>query len=472
MPPKILSNFCLYLCAQGLRTPIDINVGTLSLQRSHVNKIQTDEVKSAGLSVGKKMMIASFQMADDILMQNVLSTMPLTKPQNASSASATVAKSNRIDELIIEERLNVLQTINGRRIDDLVYVDKDLKLDALSVDHLVIANDAKNVLDIQAKLPHLTQRKRRNDGSDVSKPLRVNQLFVTGRLNGLDFSDLQENVLRTNAVEQHLDANTRIDVVSANVVRVRSNIISNQNLADLVSIKANSTLIEQDIKFTQPIFANDLNILNRLNHIQVINNRMDALFRRAKGVQTIVGKKLFESVTLLEPILQQGKIDIRSPIMAQMKPMVNVDRDIELNGDYSISGNVTIENELVASNLFGRSGRYSAKQLQADALRVDESVVNVPIEFAQPIKADNVDEPTSLNGIRISSFVKRNVQHVQTIVGRKTFSGDLHIESGLCDAYIINGINLSTLNDTVLKKGVDNQVVTGTIHFTRILADE
>lgn len=421
-------------------------------------------------------MSASMQVADDIIARNVLASAASVKSaQNAfdqlTSASTSMPSTNVIDELIISGSVNVLQTLNGRRIEDLVSTEKDLSLDTLSVDHLHV-NDANNLANIRAKLPSIPSRKRRDIASDVLAPLRINQLFVTGRLNGVDFSDLQENVLRTNAVEQQLNANTRIDVVSASEVRVRSNIISNQNLADLVSIKTNSTLIDQDIQFTQPIVANELNIMNRLNHIQVINNRLDALFRRAKGVQTISGNKVFESVTLLEPIQQQGKINIRSPIMAQIKPIVNVDRDIELHGDYSISGNLTIENLLVAENLFGRSGRYSVRQLLADALRVDESAVNVDMEFTQPIKVDNIVGATRLNKIPVSTLIQRNVEAIQTITGSKLFTGDLHVGGGLCDAYVINGIDLNALNQTVLKKNVDNQVVSGIIHISRILADK
>lgn len=427
--------------------------------------------------MNKKLMSASMQLADDIFAQNVLSTMALLRnTQNASdqsfSASASVSSMNVIDELIIADTVNVLHTLNGHRIEDLVFIEKDLNLEALSVDQLVVY-DATIFSEIQAKLAPLTSsRGRRSVGSDVSSPLRINQLFVSGRLNGLDFSDLQENVLRTNAVEQQLNANTRIDVATANVVRVRSNTISNQNLADLVSIRVNSTLIEQDIQFTQPIIINELNIMNRFNHMQVTNNRLDALFRRAKGVQVITGKKVFESVALLEPIFQQGKIDVRSPIMAQIKPMVNVDQDIVLTGDYSISGNVTIENLLAASNLFGRSGRYSAKQLQTDALRIDESVMNVAVEFVQPIRVENVLGVTRINDVPISTLIKRNIDDIQTITGRKVFSGDLYVENGLCDAYIINGIDLMVLNRTVLKKNAENQIVSGTIHFGRILADK
>lgn len=452
-------------------------MGILSLQRGQIGTVQTDEVKGAGFSVNKKVMSASMQIADDIFTQNVLSTMAsLKNTHNATdqsfSASASVPSTNIIDELIIADTVNVWHTLNGHRMEDLVSIEKDLNLDELSVERLVVNNDS-NLAEIEAKLvPFSFPRKLRSVGSDVSAPLRVNQLFVSGRLNGLDFSDLQENVLRTNAVEQHLNANTRIDVATANVVRVRSNTISSQNLADLVSISVNSTLIEQDIQFTQPIVINELNIMNRFNHLQVINNRLDSLFRRAKGVQIITGKKVFESIALLEPIFQQGKIDIRSPIMAQIKPMVNINQDIVLTGDYSISGNVTVENILAASNMFGRSGRYSAKQLQTDALRVDETVVNVAVEFVQPIKVENVLGVTRINDVPVSTFIKRNIDDIQTITGRKVFSGDLYVENGLCDAYVINGIDLMVLNRTALKKNAENQVVSGTIHFGRVLADK
>lgn len=459
--------------AQNLRIPIDINVGKVSVNRSQIQTVRTDEVKSANFAANRKLMATGMQMADDIFTRNVLASMKSDpNPPDQMVSASTIVPIHVIDELIVAERVNVLQTINNRPIDEFLFVENNLILNALSVDRLIV-NDANNLADIHAKLLTLRAPRRRRDlDSGIASSLHVNQLFVAGRLNGMDLSDLQEYALRVNAMQQAMEATVRADIVSAKVVKVRSNIISQQNLADLVSIKENSTIITHNIRFMQPIVVNELNVMSRLNHIQVRNNRFDALFRRTKGVQVISGAKVFESIKLLEPILQQGKIDIRSPILARIKPMVNIDQDIELHGDYSISGNVTIENLLAASNLFGRSVRFSAKELQEDGLRIDEPTVNVPIEFAQPIMVERIAAETSLNGVPIHKFVKRDFEDIQRVTGKKTFSGDLMVENGLCDAFAINGINLAKLDETTLKKNAENQVVTGSIHFSRILVDE
>ncbi|KAJ6633708.1 hypothetical protein Bhyg_15534, partial [Pseudolycoriella hygida] len=53
------------------------------------------------------------------------------------------------------------------------------------------------------------------------------------------------------------------------------------------------------------------------------------------------------------------------------------------------------------------------------------------------------------------------------VYGVKNFTGDLHVDNGACDAFIINGIDLSVLNETILKRS-GAQRIDGTIEFNAI----
>lgn len=372
-------------------------------------------------------------------------------------------------EVTIDEDFSVVH-LNGHPITNLLHKDDNLNLNRLEIDNLLIDN-AKNVEDILSKSSSKQKRLRRD--TTAQSPLIINQLFVAGQVNGYNLTNLIENSLKVTGIEQSLNADIHFDIFRSGAIQVNSNTISFKTIANIIQIKAGeSTLIDQDIRFTQPIFVNALNVLDRLNHINILNNRMDALFCRNKGIQVITGNKIFESITLLEPIVLDGKINISSPILDKIKPIVTINEDVQLTGDFLISGNVTIQNLLMAKNIFGRSAQYNAKQLQNDGLQITDQIIDVPLVFIQPIQVIDIGGATNLNDISVSNLIKRNVNVIQTISGRKTFVGDLYVENGICDAFEINGINLQLLNETILKKTAENQIITGAIQFKRIIAEK
>jgi hypothetical protein len=137
-------------------------------------------------------------------------------------------------------------------------------------------------------------------------------------------------------------------------------------------------------------------------------------------------------------------------------------------GDYTINGNVTVKRLLSASNIYGKSKTHNIAKLLTDGLLIspNETHVQIPVEFQQHIKTDNLIA-NQLNNLEPNNFVKTNFEENQLITGRKVFKQDLTIEKGRCDAEKVNGVDLKVLNNTILKN-VGDQEVRGRIHFRKV----
>lgn len=374
-----------------------------------------------------------------------------------------------INKLTVSKNLNV-KTINGHSISDLVYKESDLVLKNFTVDELVIVNNTENFEAIEKMLLESDKRIKRDVPVDpASQPVVFNDLIVKGLVNGINFTYLLDNVLRTDVENQIIEAPMNFGTVRARSVQTPDNKMSNIDLSTIARIDLNHTIIRPPIRFTQGIQVGKLKVFSRLNTILINNGVMDALFKRSRRPQLITGAKEFESLALLEPISLQGKIEVSSPLLSKINPIVTINEDIVIDGSVSFLGNVTIKNVLRAENIYGKSLRYNVGQLLADGLRVDE-IVDIPMEFVQPIHADNILAPTRINGVPIESLIRCNVTELQTVYAPKTFTSDLTIEGGFADAYEINDIDLQLLNNTMLKRSAKNQIITGTIQFNRIIA--
>lgn len=376
-----------------------------------------------------------------------------------------------IDELTITDSFYA-ERINGRNVSDLFRTDLDLSLDTMTIGKLIIANNSESFDEIKKKLLENDKRvKRDNPPEDESvKPLIFNDITVHGLVNGMDFNKFVEEALRTDVDHQVLQGPVRIDKLQAESLQTIDGKISGRDLSNIGHTQVKELVIRQPILFEKGITVERLETLQRLNGILIENGKMDALFKRSKRIQEIRGQKTFESIHLLEPITLQGKINISSPL-SKIKPIVTIDEDIELVGDFEFFGNVTVQNFLQAQNIFGKSTRYSAVQVLDDGLRLDESEIDVPLQFLQPIQIDNVELGTRINDIPIESLILRNVSEWQTIIAPKRFTLDLSVV-GDCEVIEINGVNIQQLNNTVLKKSGENQIISGTIQFDRITANK
>lgn len=108
---------------------------------------------------------------------------------------------------------------------------------------------------------------------------------------------------------------------------------------------------------------------------------------------------------------------------------------------------------------------YNVKDLLIDGLRLNTPVIEQIFDFVQPIKVTNL-ESNSVSNVDVSKFI-RTGEEIQTVYGEKNFLGDLHITNGVCDAFTINDIDLSLLNENVLKRS-GAQRIDGKINFNAV----
>lgn len=379
-----------------------------------------------------------------------------------------------VNELTVSESF-FAETINGHKFSDLIREDSNLTLKHLTIDCLIV-NDMKIYEAIEKRLFESDERMKRdasNQSTPIdhkSEPLIFNNVIVEGLVNGVDLNFIVKNALRTNVKNQRLLGEFKFGRLKAKSLQTFDGKLSNVSLSTIARTNVDQTYIKSPIRFTQTLQIDNLQILNRLNEILIIDGKLNALFKRSRNPQVITGQKEFESIVLLEPITLRGKINISNSVLNKIKPIVTVDEDILIeNAAVSFVGNVTIKNILSAGNIFGQSIRYSVGQVLEDGLRLDEPV-DFPIEFIQPIQIGDLESPSRINGIPLESLIRRNVSDVQKITATKIFTSDLSIEHGNCDANEINGINLQILNNTMLKRSGKNQIVTGTIQFSKIIA--
>ncbi|XP_031630094.1 uncharacterized protein LOC116345133 [Contarinia nasturtii] len=462
--------------------------GVINLETTKVDTIHTDTISKSSSPINFTELKRAINRAEEIISKESirrpkrLNDSMFENDMNASLESDEDEDTFELDELGMQAShtltVNELtvsenfftETINGREFKDLVREDSNLNLDHFTVDRLIIS-DSENFEAIEKKLLDSDKRvKRQQDTFDpIVEPIILKDVIVEGLVNGINFSYIVENALRTNVQNQRLEGEINFGRLQAKSIQTNDGKISNIDLNTIARINANQTIILSPIRFTQELDVNQLKIENRLNHILIVNGQMDALFKKFRRPQEITGLKEFESVVLREPITLQGKINVTSSTFNQMRPIVTIDDDIVIEDDVSFMGNVTIGNLLIAQNMYGASIRFNAAQLLGDGLRFDESV-DLPMEFIQPFQIDDLKAPSRINNISIESLIRRNVTEQQKIWASKIFTTDLSVEDGHCDANEINGVNLQMLNNTMMKRSGINQIVTGSIKFDKIQA--
>jgi len=133
--------------------------------------------------------------------------------------------------------------------------------------------------------------------------LTVKELQLEGRLNGLKWSELQDQTLKRSGKDvQFIKAAVDLDHFQADAVQVNSNEVNDRPVGQLIPVDGGDFVVQQDVQFAQPVQVNRLLINQRLNHIHVDRQRFDVLLRQANHTQVIEGAKRFENVRVMEPI--------------------------------------------------------------------------------------------------------------------------------------------------------------------------
>lgn len=382
---------------------------------------------------------------------------------HTASTSNTYQGEKHFDQLYVDDL--IVENINNRPVTDLVYADRPINARHMKVQNLYVHRRSQ-INKHKHKKSEASKPKRAAEQityPDVVEDIAIDKLIVDGFINGIDLATIQKFALRVDLDrEQTLEAQFNIGQLNANSVIVSQNVISRKELTDLIRTVGGPYTVFQDVSFAQPLLVNRLVVHENINNIIVTDGKLEVLLKRSPEVQLLKGYKRFNAVTLRSPIVLQGKISHSN--LERMNPVVTVTKDIVLNGDYVISGNVTIRGGLKCDNLFGASSTFSVKYLLTEGLKSEAGEVATNLEFTHPIKTKALIAST-INGLSPNDWAKVGV--IQEVTGKKTFTSDLHIAEGFCEALTINGVQFSRLNETVLLKTGD-QTIEGNIQFRKV----
>lgn len=371
----------------------------------------------------------------------------------------------------IYENLQVLDEIQVNAINyqspsKYIFHRNDWILNELPVNDLIIRNDAAAYGRIYSKLADVESTVRASRHEE--KSINTEEITLQGSINGYPFDSLLHDTLKINEAEQVFESTVNFNSLITASVQTNAP-ISGMDLSHIVRIDTGNFWIDQDIRFIEPVHAYHLVINDRFDHISIKDHIPDVIFYRSSETQQISQLKL-DTLILGEPILLRGHIVSKS--LERMKPIVSINDNLELHGDYQITGNVSIAHLLNVQNLIDATSNFSAVHLHKHGIRLSQNIINVPLQFARELRVGNLNSDTLINEWQMSSLVKTNSLDVQSIIGEKVFHGDVHVKKGNCDAVIINGVNLDELNRSIVKRSAKDQTITGTIRLRQIVVDE
>lgn len=362
---------------------------------------------------------------------------------------------------------------------DQVFTGKTLLVDQLKVNNLITKTlNSTDIGTIESYIDKaeaiISARAQGVEGPDypmILKEIRVNDLELTGLLNEVDINYIDRNALKVVG-DQVITGNFNFDnIVTKNLI-TQNNRLSGIDLNLMVLTEPTGDqpdfTVRQDVQFINPVYIDNLQVTERLNHIPVVDGELQVLLLNSEEPQLMTGTKTFDNVVVLEPIQLQGKINSSS--LSKMNPITTINQDIYLEGDFEISGDVNIIELLNATNIYGASRTYNYADLYRHGLPLNAASIDQNFTFKQPLMIQNVFTKT-VNGMNASEFIPTNTGKVQHITGKKTFTGDVTLRAGRVDAAVINKVDLKELNQTVLKR-TGNQVIEGNIHFKEIVASD
>lgn len=134
-----------------------------------------------------------------------------------------------------------------------------------------------------------------------------------------------------------------------------------------------------------------------------------------------------------------------------MSPMKVTHQSVELQGDYVIDGDVTIDKLLQVQDLreAGKQNSRSAAQIFQHALHIDRQLEDVNLRFERPLNANDT-ELSFINRQNLQHLVQLNVDAVQVIEGIKWLPQSLSIANGFGEVNILNGIQVDQLSQQLL----------------------
>lgn len=227
-----------------------------------------------------------------------------------------------------------IDLINDHPIEKLVKANRELKIHHLQADRIQL-NNPKNIKRLFAQYhgnsDQLTSQNRQTTVRQTKfspnlEELSVDALTVDGFLNDIDLITLERFALKTSG-NQTIDANFHVDHLRTNDIHT----VHHLNVENIVRTnKGNRFEINQDIQFSAPVSINRLHVNDRINNINIVNGKFDALLKESNETQVILAGKQFENVKLMRPIVLRGKIKSKS--LEQINPIVSMSEPIVLEG--------------------------------------------------------------------------------------------------------------------------------------------
>ena len=157
-----------------------------------------------------------------------------------------------------------------------------------------------------------------------------------------------------------------------------------------------------------------------------------------------------------------------------MNPLITINENLVLEGDYKISGPVFIKRLLKSSeNIFSLKSDLNLGNLLEKGINLYTSnETKSQLTFKKVLVIQNNMDVNRINGKNVKNFVKNNLDEVQKITGLKIFENDIFV-NGSCEATNINNKNLKKMNETILKKeSRETQVVSGRIVIEEVSVNQ
>lgn len=392
-----------------------------------------------------------------------------------------------VEELTVQNLVQINQydgvlekalKISGDQILDFPVIGQDVNVNHLEVGESLNGNDIHAI--------DATLRQVSTDRHEISVD-HVHVKNVQGLVNGKDFRELDATVLKSTG-DQTINGWSNIDnIIVGNNAEIIGK-VSGKSLSNLVTINEQEHALHFDkgVGFEQAEF-DDLHVRGRIGNIRVKRNGgFDLLLKRSNKTQFMRGETMFDSVRLLEPITLhvslgndfkegystkfstfQGKLTDSG--LNRMNPNVVVDGDVELLGNYEISGPVAVKRRLASKNVVTSDGQRSLGDLNSYGVRMNQEVVlDGDIVFHQPIEVDQLNT-YSVGEIPIGNLLKGGLKpgQNQIVTGKKRFTSPVVTVEGSVVAKNVNGIDIEEFSRSVMTK-TGEQNITGNIQFNTI----
>lgn len=235
---------------------------------------------------------------------------------------------------------------------------------------------------------------------------------------------------------------------------------------ELVLVNEGRYEINQDIRFTKPIFVNNLTATRFLNSVQVKKGKLDIVLKESEDTQYISGEKTIENVELVNLISLHGKID--NPDFQTRNPVVHIEDELTIEEDVHIVGDVEIENQIVADNYLSVDQNYNVERVQKFGLSLKATEIKNSLKFQQQLNVDEIFVE-QINDVKVNNWIVNGDNQTQIITGAKKIIGDLEI-TGDTNVFMVNNINVAELEANLLTRTGDQRIFGK--HFVNSVAAE